>query len=178
MRSRSVTCLLYDEYMNRITTVLALLLEPWSSTELIWNRHAMRPFQYWDNRGSFLWEISSPWWLWYVSQVSILCIISTTFRITKPPSAPLATYVGLFAFCTPACSTPWQRVGVSIIPLRTSLLVFHRSIICVEIDDTNLPYGYRFCFRFFTIFTPCRLHSLTTGWGIHYRSSDVITSIY
>jgi len=88
-----------------------------------------------------------------------------SFHVTKPPSIPLVTYVGLFAFGTPACSTPWQWVGGSIIPLQTSSLVYNRLIIWVEIDDTTLPYGYRFCFGFFAVFTPCRLHSLTTGWG-------------
>ena len=110
-------------------------------------------------------------------EFGILCIISTSFRITKPPLTPLAmlAYSPLF---TPACSTPWQRVGGSIIPLRASLLVFNRIIICIEIDDTNQSYGYRFCFRFFAHFTPCRLHSLTTGWGIDYHSSDILTGIY
>jgi len=87
------------------------------------------------------------------------------FRVTKLPSTPLVTYVGLFTFGTPACSTPWQRVGGSINPLQTLSLVYNQLIIWVEIDDTTLPYGYRFCFGFFAVFTPCRLHSLTTGWG-------------
>ncbi|KIM77683.1 hypothetical protein PILCRDRAFT_612793 [Piloderma croceum F 1598] len=32
-----------------------------------------------------------------------------------------------------------------------------------------------FYFRLFALFTPSRLHSWTTGGGIHYPSSDIVT---
>ena len=122
----------------------------------LWNSHCLQ-------------EISLLWWIWYfMHYIHVVLHCQTAFNTLCWPICPIS----------PACSTPWQRVGGSIIPLRALLQVFNRFIICIEIDDTNLSYGYRFCFCFFAHFTSCRLHSLTTGRGIDYHSSDILTGIY
>jgi len=65
----------------------------------------------------------------------------------------------------PAGSTPHQWVGGSIIPLQMSLLVFNWFIGSVQIDDTNLSYGYRFFPLLFCPFHPLQALLLPSGWG-------------
>jgi len=96
-------------------------------------------------------------------EFGVLCIIFISFFIAKPPLTPLAmlAYLPFFTLhhaTTTGCMLhwSWQWVGGSIIPLQAFLLVFNQFIICVEINNTNLSYGYRFwLFRpFHTLQTP------------------------
>src|ERR1700683_1579787 len=109
---------------------------------------------------------------WYVD------ILFDQFKLILMTCIAVAELIFAFSPITP-CRTYCSTTGRSFISfLRMSLLVYKQFILSAQIDGIDLPFCFRFFFRYFAFLTTCSSQSSATACGIHQHSVDFIYAMY